>query len=106
MLLYEKHIEGSSSRHIRYLEDLAAIRIETPLVWSDSERADLHYPWLQAQIGKQIEQWTDLHTDFQESASCNVDVSKGDFFWALQAVRSRAFSGPYGGELPLPSERS
>lgn len=102
MLLYEKHVQGPQSRHIHYIEDLMAIKIETPLVWSKKERAELQYPWLEDQIEKQIKHWTDLYNSFKEKANCSVKISKEEFFWALQAVRSRAFSGPYGGKwFPL-----
>ena len=75
-----------------------AIKIETPLVWSQSEVKALQYPWLEEQIKKQTSHWTALYETFQKEARCNVDIGKDEFFWALQAVRSRAFSGPYGGE--------
>ena len=101
MLLYERHVKQDNSRHVRYVEDLLAIKIETPLVWSQSELRDLQYPWLQEQIQKQIDHWTSLFERFQQDANCSVNISKEEFFWGLQAVRSRAFSGPYGGTAAI-----
>ena len=39
-----------------------------------------------------------LHADLAVSAP-STPVTEADLTWALQAVRSRAFSGPYAGEL-------
>ena len=41
--------------------------------------------------------WAKLHADFM-AATPGSHVSLEDLTWALQCVRSRAFSGPYGGE--------
>ena len=39
-----------------------------------------------------------LHADLAASAP-STPVTEADLTWALQAVRSRAFSGPYAGDL-------
>ena len=39
-----------------------------------------------------------LHADLAASAP-STPVTEADLTWALQAVRSRAFSGPYAGGL-------
>ena len=39
-----------------------------------------------------------LHADLASSAP-GTPVTEADLTWALQAVRSRAFSGPYAGRF-------
>ena len=39
-----------------------------------------------------------LHADLAAS-TLDTPVTEADLTWAIQAVRSRAFSGPYAGEM-------
>lgn len=95
-LLYEWKVKGPDSRLRNYVEDLQAIEIETPVAWEESEIRELHYPFLEARILEQKKQWNTLYREFVSAASSSK-VTEADFLWALQAVRSRTFSGPYAG---------
>ena len=44
-----------------------------------------------------------LHADLTASAP-GTPITEADLTWALQAVRSRAFSGPYAGDHTYPYE--
>ena len=48
------------------------------------------------QVQQQQKSWHDYFQDMQNSCP-HVSVSEEDLIWALQCVRSRAFSGPYSG---------
>ena len=48
------------------------------------------------QVEAQRTAWTQLHAEFAAATPAS-SVSVADLTWALQCVRSRAFSGPYGG---------
>lgn len=60
-------------------------------------RAILTSPALLAcQVMEQQKEWADLYTKLQTGlAAGSGPVTSADFFWALSAVRSRTFSGPY-----------
>lgn len=96
MLLYERDIIGSSSRLKHYISDLEAIRIDTPVAWSENEISELQYPHLQAEIAKQKTAWNELYEAVASASSKRIQ--REDLYWAMQAVRSRAFSGPYSGK--------
>ena len=95
MLLYERDVSGSASRVKHYIHDLKAIDIATPVAWSEAEVAQLHYPHLQQEIRKQKATWSELYEDVASASSKRI--CREDLLWAMQAVRSRAFSGPYSG---------
>jgi hypothetical protein len=49
-----------------------------------------------AQVAQQQQEWAALHASAAASAAPGAaPPSRADFFWALAAVRSRTFSGPY-----------
>ena len=98
MLLYERDIVGSASHLKHYISDLEAIDIDTPVAWLEAEVAALQYPYLQEEIGKQKAAWNELYE--QAASASSKRILRKDLIWAMQAVRSRAFSGPYSGELP------
>lgn len=97
MLLYERDRKGSASRVKSYIEDMEAINIDTPVAWSNSELQHLQYPYLQQEIRKQRAHWNELYTSVLSASS--QKIKQEDLIWAMQAVRSRAFSGPYSGGL-------
>ena len=45
---------------------------------------------------KQRASWAQLHAELV-AATPGTSITLDDLTWALQCVRSRAFSGPYGG---------
>ena len=96
MLLYERDTLGSASRLKHYISDLEAISIDTPVAWSEPEVAELQYPYLEGEIKKQRATWSELCQDVASAGG--ESISQEDLLWAMQAVRSRAFSGPYSGE--------
>ena len=53
------------------------------------------------QVEVQRTAWTQLHAEFAAATPAS-SVSAADLTWALQCVRSRAFSGPYGGVPSVP----
>ncbi|CAE7523511.1 eag [Symbiodinium pilosum] len=67
---------------------------EIPMNWSEDELGLLEYPPIHQQIEKQR---LELQEAFQKAQSCRLDFSEAEFRWAVQVVRSRAFSGPYEG---------
>ena len=48
------------------------------------------------QVEKQRASWVQLHAELL-AATPGTSITLDDLTWALQCVRSRAFSGPYGG---------
>ena len=48
------------------------------------------------QVEKQRASWAQLHSELV-AATPETSITLDDLTWALQCVRSRAFSGPYGG---------
>ena len=53
------------------------------------------------QVTDQRKAWNGYYHDWQD-AHPGTPVAESDFVWALECVRSRAFSGPWSG-APLPS---
>lgn len=54
--------------------------------------------WLHMQVTHQKTGLQKLHAELKE-ATPSSPITEQDLIWALQAVRSRAFSGPYAGVL-------
>lgn len=66
--------------------------------WSSEELALLEYPPLLRQIDKQQ---AEISAAFLEaSKGCKISFTQAEFTWAVQLVRSRAFTGPYEGRGP------
>lgn len=97
VLLHEKKVARSNVGMQRYLADLSSIRIETLVEWSEEELDGLHYPILAAAVRKQRRAWDHFCTEFLR-VHPTAPVSHSELIWAMQAVRSRAFSGPYSGK--------
>ena len=94
-LLAEKR-KGAASPLARYLEQLPRA-VDTPVTWPQARLAQLQYPHLIAQVGRQRDEWRALHkklTSGGVAAGARAPPEE-ELFWALAAVRSRTFSGPY-----------
>ncbi|CAE8596587.1 unnamed protein product [Polarella glacialis] len=86
---------GSASPLAPWISSLPKDFAEIPMNWTDAELALLEYPPLVRQVA---EQRAELTAAFAEAAEgCQFELTEQDFRWAVQAVRSRAFSGPYEG---------
>lgn len=99
MLLYERDIVGRASHLNNYITDLEAIDIDTPVEWSEVELQELQYPYFQEEVGKQRQTWATLYKTV--ATATQGRIQQKDLFWAMQAVRSRAFSGPFSGASSL-----
>ncbi|CAK0785563.1 hypothetical protein CVIRNUC_008773 [Coccomyxa viridis] len=98
-LLYERQL-GKDSVLAPYIGSLPQ-SFGTLLTWTDAELAALQYSSLQQEAQRMKAALQKLHADLAVSAP-STPVTDSDLTWALQAVRSRAFSGPYAGP-PLQS---
>ncbi|CAJ1406741.1 unnamed protein product [Effrenium voratum] len=67
---------------------------EIPLNWTNEELAWLEYPALLQQIEKQRQE---IEAAFRDASASSLSFTEAEFLWAVQLVRSRAFSGPYEG---------
>ncbi|KAI8477484.1 MAG: hypothetical protein J3K34DRAFT_453032 [Monoraphidium minutum] len=93
-LLAEKRKGGAASLE-RYLQQLPK-DVDTPVTWSDERLQQLQYPFLIQKVTEQRREWGALHERLTAGMAPGVEApSRADFFWALAAVRSRTFSGPY-----------
>ncbi|BDA48434.1 probable actin-histidine N-methyltransferase [Coccomyxa sp. Obi] len=93
-LLYERKL-GPESKLAPYVAALPA-EFSTPLSWTEAQLQALRYPHLLQEVAAQREGLKKLHAELAESTP-GTPISEQDLIWALQAVRSRAFSGPYAG---------
>jgi len=103
LLLYERDVRGQDSSVRNYVSDLMAINIDTPVEWSQEQVKELQYSHLEKKIMEQKASWQG-HYDAVKGAS-EGEILREGFMWAMQAVRSRAFSGPWAGNLPPPFYR-
>ncbi|KAA6421676.1 MAG: N-methyltransferase (ISS) [Trebouxia sp. A1-2] len=95
MLLHERK-KGKNSAVSGYIEQLPA-RFDTLFHWSPEELQLLMYPPLIQQVQQQKQYWHDHYKNVKAASSDNP-VGEDELVWALECVRSRAFSGPYSGE--------
>jgi len=94
LLVYEVQ-RGSASPLAPWVDSLPRDFASLPLNWSDAELEGLAYPALRADVRKQRDE---LAQAFAAAArGCDFELPEEDFIWAVQVVRSRAFSGPYEG---------
>ncbi|KAK9917592.1 hypothetical protein WJX75_006163 [Coccomyxa subellipsoidea] len=93
-LLYERQL-GPESKLAPYVMALPA-DFSTPLSWTDAQLQALCYPHLIKEVAAQRAGLKKLHAELA-AATPGTPISEQDLMWALQAVRSRAFSGPYAG---------
>ncbi|KAL3142083.1 hypothetical protein ABBQ32_004708 [Trebouxia sp. C0010 RCD-2024] len=94
MLLHERR-RGVQSAVSGYVEQLPA-DFDTLLHWSDQEMQLLMYPHLLQQVQQQKESWHQYYKSVQ-AATSGQSMTEAELTWALECVRSRAFSGPYSG---------
>lgn len=98
VLLLREAQRGRDSPVWGYISQLPET-IDTPVRWTDAEVAALQYQPLQEEVLRQREQWRQQY-DAMVAASKGLpgaSVTWERFLWALENVRSRAFSGPYAG---------
>lgn len=76
---------------------------DRPLHWTAAERRELQYACLERAIVEQERKWRDLYVLFVERTFTRRGISleslgglfsEHDFYWALNVVVTRAFSGP------------
>ena len=72
---------------------------DTPLHWSDAELAELQDAALEARVRAQRDEWREMHRSAvaRDPGGRFARLPYAEFEWALECVRSRAFSGPYEG---------
>mmetsp|Transcript_22162 Transcript_22162/g.56310 ORF Transcript_22162/g.56310 Transcript_22162/m.56310 type:complete len:522 (-) Transcript_22162:24-1589(-) len=103
LLLHEKSL-GAQSRLAPYIEQLPQT-FDAPVLWDDAQLQLLQYPHIIHAVKEQQLEWGALYEDLAARGvvpgSGRAPISQRDFLWALSAVRSRTFSGPY-----LPSTAS
>lgn len=69
---------------------------DTPLFWPAATLALTAYPPLERAVAKQRAEWLRLHQLVVAAQGADAP-SEAEWLWALACVRSRAFSGPLGG---------
>jgi len=95
LLLMSEKKKGPGSSLQPWIQTLPAEFPTIPLQWSDADLALLEYPPLSAAVAKQREALSKAYDVI--SASSTVSITQEEFEWAVMAVRSRAFSGPFEG---------
>ena len=72
---------------------------DTPLHWSDADLAELQDARLEARVRAQRDEWRAMHAEAvaRDPDGSFARLPYAEFEWALECVRSRAFSGPYEG---------
>uniref|UniRef100_A0A7S3EP57 SET domain-containing protein n=1 Tax=Rhodosorus marinus TaxID=101924 RepID=A0A7S3EP57_9RHOD len=76
----------------------------TPFHWTAEELQETQYIPIQKQVVNQQQEWKRLHRLLTENLKDERSVEFDEFVWALECVRSRAFSGeaeatPFGERL-------
>ncbi|GFH18096.1 SET domain-containing protein, partial [Haematococcus lacustris] len=97
MLLHEQRL-GEASRLSRYIEQLPR-SFDAPVLWTPQQLQQLQCPHTIQQVQLQQQEWAGLHRQLLASGlqPGQTRVTSEQFLWALCAVRSRTFSGPYIG---------
>ncbi|KAL4457348.1 hypothetical protein ABPG75_012213 [Micractinium tetrahymenae] len=98
LLLWERQ-KGRASPVWGYIEQLPA-SIDTPVRWSEGELAELQYAHAIGEVRQQQGSWRQQYERFCKAVQPGVGRAfawEDDFLWAMENVRSRAFSGPYTG---------
>jgi hypothetical protein len=82
-----------------YLATLPQSFREMPYYWTDAQLDALRYPALQQAVREQRREWRQLHDSWAAEAATQqappAPPTLAELEWALSAVRSRTFSGPY-----------
>eukprot|EP00200_Dunaliella_tertiolecta_P001304 CAMPEP_0202361426 /NCGR_PEP_ID=MMETSP1126-20121109/13995_1 /ASSEMBLY_ACC=CAM_ASM_000457 /TAXON_ID=3047 /ORGANISM="Dunaliella tertiolecta, Strain CCMP1320" /LENGTH=501 /DNA_ID=CAMNT_0048955379 /DNA_START=165 /DNA_END=1670 /DNA_ORIENTATION=- len=98
LLLRERNL-GQASRLSAYVAQLPS-SFDHPVLWQERARLQqLQCPAMIQQVEEQQREWAGLYKELCDKGvqPGAQPVSREDFFWALCAVRSRTFSGPYIG---------
>mmetsp|Transcript_5977 Transcript_5977/g.18002 ORF Transcript_5977/g.18002 Transcript_5977/m.18002 type:complete len:458 (-) Transcript_5977:1345-2718(-) len=66
---------------------------DTPFHWNDKQLAETQYPQFQKQVKAQQKEWRQIYDRLQRNYTGSRPISFDEFVWALECVRSRAFSG-------------
>jgi hypothetical protein len=106
LVLRERH-QGRSSTVWGYITQLPPT-IDTPARWTDAELEQLQYSLAANKVKEQRQRLKEAHARFATATEGREGASVSswdDFIWAAEAVRSRAFSGPYAGAPPAERAR-
>ncbi|PRW57714.1 SET domain-containing [Chlorella sorokiniana] len=103
LLLWERS-RGRASPVWGYIEQLPS-SIDTPVRWSEAELVELQYAPAINEIRQQQAAWRQQYDKFSAAVKQGKH-SYEDFLWALENVRSRAFSGPYTGSSVVEKART
>jgi len=102
LLLHQKRL-GSDAPLSGYLESLPK-RIDLPVMWDDSQLQMLQYAVLVHKVLEQRREWEAIHARLLAEGvvpggpwSAPGALTRDDLFWAMAAVRSRTFTGPWVG---------
>lgn len=97
LLLWERR-KGRGSAVWGYIEQLPT-SIDTPVRWEEAELQELQYAHAINEIRQQRASWRQQYDNFCKAVqpAAGQAASWDEFLWALENVRSRAFSGPYTG---------
>ncbi|CAG9466783.1 unnamed protein product [Pedinophyceae sp. YPF-701] len=92
VLLHEKR-RGAESRLHAYIENLPET-YDSTATWSEQDLKRLQCPYLVAESRKMATSWKKMFDDLSPHGAA---ASLSEVQWAMQAVQSRLFSGPYSG---------
>jgi len=71
---------------------------DTPIHWSESQRDDLQYAFLEDSITRQQQLWESFYQKVKSANPSSLNkMDFCDFLWGCEVARSRAFSGAYTG---------
>lgn len=94
MLVLREAKSGDTSFLKEWVDSLPREFPEIPMNWTEEDLELLEYPPILRQIEKQRRE---LQEAFGQAQKCRLRFTEAEFTWAVQVVRSRAFSGPYEG---------
>lgn len=95
LLLVRESQRGQKSSLSPWIESLPKEFPSVLLTWSDADLAMLEYPPLVERTMAQRDELANAYAEITHG--CRFPISEDEFRWAVLAVRSRAFSGPYEG---------
>jgi len=67
---------------------------QTPFHWSEKELSELQSPRMTMAVHNERKLYRKLFDDVNGNAENGIALTYAEFVWAVQCVRSRAFSGP------------
>eukprot|EP00971_Amphidinium_carterae_P275212 5460660-Amphidinium_carterae.1 len=92
LLLNEKKVQPPTAL-AAWIASLPQEFPTVPLAWTQQELDSLEYPALASAVAQQRSELRNAYAEIVKG--CSVEFSEEEFQWAVMAVRSRAFSGPY-----------